>query len=364
MRVKLGVAMLAGALLATPLTVLATHTFSDVPNSNPFHDDISAVADSGIAQGFTDGTYKPANAVTRQAMAAFLERGLGRAGSERNSQVMGSANGVYSAVVASVDVDAGAEGTGTRGLYVLMGTANAHTGTASSCPCQISLNLGQDGQTFTAVTTIFDVPVSSDETGRSYAMGSIHYAVPINGDQRTAFQLIATLTDATAASVTVDGQLTAIYVPFGPDGDNTSEYETDCIGTESESNDTIPTADPMPASGCLRGSAIGSNPDVFSFGVASGQILTIETRSLAGAGCGGDTKLTLMSASSSVLAMDDDFGVGTCSRIVMAGLATGTYYARLEPYAASSAVRYQFVVTLSPTNAVEETGDVDDISKD
>jgi S-layer homology domain len=62
------------ALLAVPGAVLARHQFSDVPEDHPFHADIDWMADYGIAGGFDDGTYRPANPVTRQAMAAFLHR--------------------------------------------------------------------------------------------------------------------------------------------------------------------------------------------------------------------------------------------------------------------------------------------------
>lgn len=52
----------------------ASHDFSDVPDSNVFHDDISWLADSEITSGFPDGSFHPTDAVTRQAMAAFLHR--------------------------------------------------------------------------------------------------------------------------------------------------------------------------------------------------------------------------------------------------------------------------------------------------
>jgi hypothetical protein len=72
------VALLLALLLLLPPTVaLANHQFSDVPTSNPFHDEIEAIANAGITGGFGDGTYRPADAVTRQAMAAFMERGFG-----------------------------------------------------------------------------------------------------------------------------------------------------------------------------------------------------------------------------------------------------------------------------------------------
>ena len=76
------VALLLGALLLlTPAVVLASHQFpSDVPTTHPFHDQISAIAKAGITAGFPDGGYHPSDPVTRQAMAAFMQRGFGRVG--------------------------------------------------------------------------------------------------------------------------------------------------------------------------------------------------------------------------------------------------------------------------------------------
>ncbi|MEO6349851.1 MAG: S-layer homology domain-containing protein, partial [Candidatus Limnocylindrales bacterium] len=74
------VALLLGALLlAIPGVALANHQFGDVPNSNVFHDQISAMAGAGITAGFGDGGFHPSDPVTRQSMAAFMQRGLGRA---------------------------------------------------------------------------------------------------------------------------------------------------------------------------------------------------------------------------------------------------------------------------------------------
>ena len=51
-------------------------TFSDVPIDHPFFTEIEALAASGITTGYDDGTFRPSANVTRQAMAAFLVRGL------------------------------------------------------------------------------------------------------------------------------------------------------------------------------------------------------------------------------------------------------------------------------------------------
>jgi subtilisin-like proprotein convertase family protein len=52
----------------------ATPPFPDVPIDHPFCPEIQWMADEGISTGFGDGNYKPDLAVTRQAMSAFMLR--------------------------------------------------------------------------------------------------------------------------------------------------------------------------------------------------------------------------------------------------------------------------------------------------
>jgi hypothetical protein len=69
------VALLLGVLvLGIPAVALASDRFIDVPDGHPFHEDIDWLADYGITTGFSDGTYRPNDPVTRQAVAAFLHR--------------------------------------------------------------------------------------------------------------------------------------------------------------------------------------------------------------------------------------------------------------------------------------------------
>jgi S-layer homology domain len=61
--------------LAVPVTVLASHAFTDVPNSHPFHTDIGQIKDRGITtSGCGGGNYCPEANVTRGQMAGFLNR--------------------------------------------------------------------------------------------------------------------------------------------------------------------------------------------------------------------------------------------------------------------------------------------------
>lgn len=52
----------------------ATATFSDVPTDHPFHREIEWLVSEGIVSGYSDGTFGPSRPVSRQAMAAFLQR--------------------------------------------------------------------------------------------------------------------------------------------------------------------------------------------------------------------------------------------------------------------------------------------------
>jgi hypothetical protein len=54
--------------------------FADVPGSHPFGAEIWWLADQDMASGFSDGTFRPAAPLSRQAMAAFLHRLAGAPG--------------------------------------------------------------------------------------------------------------------------------------------------------------------------------------------------------------------------------------------------------------------------------------------
>ncbi|MGZ8475481.1 MAG: S-layer homology domain-containing protein [Candidatus Limnocylindria bacterium] len=72
--------ILLALVLAGP--VLAANRFSDVPDSNIHHDNISAIADANITRGCNEGgtLYCPGDPVTREQMGSFLARTAGLGG--------------------------------------------------------------------------------------------------------------------------------------------------------------------------------------------------------------------------------------------------------------------------------------------
>ena len=70
-------AFLHRAAGAPPFLPSGPPTFPDVGPTHPFYVEIEWLADTGIAGGYADGTFRAAQPVSRQAMAAFLYRAAG-----------------------------------------------------------------------------------------------------------------------------------------------------------------------------------------------------------------------------------------------------------------------------------------------
>jgi hypothetical protein len=75
--------IVATTMVALGGAAVASHDFGDVPDTSPFHEDISWMADAGIASGFPDGGFHPTDPVSRQTLAAFLHRMSGEGSTPR-----------------------------------------------------------------------------------------------------------------------------------------------------------------------------------------------------------------------------------------------------------------------------------------
>lgn len=73
------IAMIVGVttLVVAPLTAVATHSFSDVPNTHTFHADIEWLKSTGVTKGCNppgNTQFCPDDFVTRGQMSAFMHR--------------------------------------------------------------------------------------------------------------------------------------------------------------------------------------------------------------------------------------------------------------------------------------------------
>jgi hypothetical protein len=195
-------------------SALASHQFTDVPNASPFHGDISAVKEAGVTAGKTcvppgtPPTYCPTEAVTREAMAAFLHRGGGRLASEQVDFVTSVPAGADN-FVSDADLTVGGV-TGTQ-LVWLDATFTAF-GTVAA-PCNLAADLWNGALGGTRLITEYNrFPVAGYNQMTIHISGAV---LATSGNHSYALSL--TNVCATDISIT-SGHFVAATFPFGGDG--------------------------------------------------------------------------------------------------------------------------------------------------
>jgi hypothetical protein len=312
-------------LIALPISVWANHQFNDVPTSNPFHADISAISDAGITTGFNDGGYHPAADVTRQAMAAFLHRGLGRVAFGKTSDWSAEniVVGPSATILASVALDSGAESAGGSGFVELTGVAHILSISPATCPCHVELSIWDTVSNTQLTVTKTDVPSLANEYASSFAAVSVTAAALLPANTVGRYALKATRFDASTA-IQGNGSLMATYVPFGAGGTDVLAY---CSPDEAEPNDTRAQAKAIthqPVSGCISSA---SDVDYYSINPPVNWALFLRTMGLGGINtCEMDTHMRLMTSTGTVLAEDTDAGDGKCSSILLLTHPAGPLY--------------------------------------
>jgi len=218
------------ALVAFPLGALASHQYSDVPDSNPFHGDITAITNAGITSGCGGGNYCPDRNVTRAEMAAFMNR-LGALASNKTpvvnaTKVDGYSAGDLSRVASNAthSLVSGSATSGTLswgivtpgvGYLVISGNAqisNLTAGTNAHAACELKIDDGPTLPGSYQQTSVGEVNglenwVQQCTTQAVYevcAAGTYMVHLPV--------QVSSSVADVGAASLVVQ------YVPFGNTG--------------------------------------------------------------------------------------------------------------------------------------------------
>jgi hypothetical protein len=227
----LGGAALAAALAVGVPIAWASDLFGDVPNTNPFHDDIGAIARAGVTKGCSTTTppnYCPGANVTREAMAAFMHRGFGRVafGSDDTAVLTTAAVGdppnVTDQSLFAVDITPGLPSgalTGAAGFVKADAEVRLKlTSAGSSCPCLVHLSLWSpdnadnggflDGAFYAEARLSATDPVAT---------------VPITGAMKVTSSGSKTVWvvghyHGTSETFTVFSNISLTYLPFGPSG--------------------------------------------------------------------------------------------------------------------------------------------------
>jgi hypothetical protein len=230
--VSLSVIMAIGLL---PMVALASDTFTDVPNTNQFHDPINNLYNARVTRGCTTTPpleYCPRDPVNRQQMAGFLNRGLGRAtGAEDQALATADTGNIE---VASVTIDAGGL-TGGTGFVLVTGSVSAFTDSATTCPCEVGMWLSDSGGAGPGLAQFFDVSNTPPTTFRN-ASGSQSWVFQVPSGTAEEFTIMADVfMTGVTGSLTLSGHITAVYVPFGGTGGST--LGTTSVQGESNSAD-------------------------------------------------------------------------------------------------------------------------------
>jgi hypothetical protein len=203
--------LLLALALASP--VLASDTFSDVPTDSVHHNDINTIKVAGITQGCNppaNTLYCPADSVRRDQMASFLQRGLGRGGrGSGSSTITTSGFDLVAAASESITVPG-------SGFVLVTGSIVASGG--SGCPCIVSSKVRDDDSGVTSAWYMYET-LDNTVYSEAYAATTSTWMFPVAAGTHT-FSVVATRFNGTGTT-TIYGQVTAVWVPFGPTGGST-----------------------------------------------------------------------------------------------------------------------------------------------
>jgi hypothetical protein len=204
----------------------ASDLFTDVPDSNPFHDDISAIAYAGITSGKTCDppgtwpTYCPTEPITRQAMAAYVHRGFGRIGRGFSNYTELSEATPYQFLAPITVTTGGAPGGRQYVLLTAQLQVSAKDG-STGCPCQVHFEFRNSTDDQPGGTPIAgSVWVSTDNGSHlGDSTGAMTAVVQVPTATTLTFWVGALLVSASeTAPVDVLAVPTAITAPFGSTG--------------------------------------------------------------------------------------------------------------------------------------------------
>ena len=209
-------------LLAVPPAVFAAHNFTDVPDSHPFHAAISNLAGSGITIGCGGGNYCPDDETQRDEMAAFLNRGLGRATASAATVTWAVAATNY--VTSAAITTGGAAGSVGTGFVLVTGSVTAYTDTpGATCPCEVAVWVDRSDTDPDQASPVmyFDISSIPNPTGAATGSATVSWVFPVSSATRATFGLAAEISSTAGVAGSVDGALTLTYFPFGGTGSST-----------------------------------------------------------------------------------------------------------------------------------------------
>lgn len=212
---RLGIGAIA--LVVAGGTVMASHNFTDVPDSHPFHAQISNLVNAGVTTGCDVGLYCPDSPVTRGQMAAFLGRGLGRATRSACSGPVPPTESPSAPCTTTITpgLPAGAVAT-ARQIIKADATLTVQLTDATGCPCIYRGALFLTGGSY-LVPFYTDVTLTTVGQRAVLAMTGAIPAGPAAGPRTVEVRLFR---NSGAGTATTFGNVSTSVFPYGGTGTN------------------------------------------------------------------------------------------------------------------------------------------------
>jgi hypothetical protein len=229
---------LVALMLALPVVVSASHQFSDVPTSHTFHAAISRLYGARLTSGCTATKFCPNANVTRGQMAAFLNRGLGRASGDWGATGFADDWAAFDdGFLGAIDLLHGGAPGGT-GHVLVTANVSAYTDEGGICPCELGVSL-VDADSLEDSPVMFQViqntpaPAHDAEPAWYETSASVSYLFTVpSGVTHTyvlAASMIPTLSPSPENQAAAEWTISAVYIPFGGDGANPSTTSTEGV---------------------------------------------------------------------------------------------------------------------------------------
>jgi len=200
------VSLAVAVALALPTTVLASHIFTDVPDTMTGHAAIEAIYDARITAGCRPTEFCPGDPVTREQMAIFLQRALPRIAGAQDlvgSQVLST-----ELVQNSITMRVGGNGGGTQFVKADV-PFTVEVADATGCPCLLTVYVTSS----TGATSAGTLKTLS-EVGYWSGASTLTFAAP-SGSQVT---INATAKLAGTGEAYIYTDISAISGAFGSEG--------------------------------------------------------------------------------------------------------------------------------------------------
>jgi hypothetical protein len=211
-RIAVLFAVLAVAVLV-PVAV-AAHFFGDVPDTNPHHDDITALAQAGVTVGCGPNAYCPEHLVRRDQMASFMIRGFGRV-AHAGFPVVEVPEEPSTVEDWSVEITPGLpQGTlpGATGFVKADAKINLLLVDETGCPCTFGAGLMLEGEF-----------IDSDDSYVTLTTEGEFASIPLTGAGEVTSsgpKQVEVAMWGTGGAL-ANGDVTATYFPLGATGGNT-----------------------------------------------------------------------------------------------------------------------------------------------